>query len=46
MMDMIAPTKAALPLPGRALGRHVAVEHVWKAHTPGTYVVRDVTFTL
>ncbi|MGH7209871.1 MAG: ATP-binding cassette domain-containing protein, partial [Acetobacteraceae bacterium] len=27
-------------------GRHVAVHHVWKAYTPGNYVVRDVSFTL
>ena len=27
-------------------GRHVDVRHIWKAYTPGNFVVRDVTFTL
>lgn len=30
----------------RPSGRHVDVRHVWKAYTPGHYVVRDVTFAL
>jgi putative spermidine/putrescine transport system ATP-binding protein len=27
-------------------GRHLDVQHVWKAYVPGNYVVRDVSFTL
>jgi putative spermidine/putrescine transport system ATP-binding protein len=27
-------------------GRHLDVQHVWKAYAPGNYVVRDVSFTL
>lgn len=44
-MDAGNPT--VLPLPRtRPSGRHVDVRHVWKAYTPGNYVVRDVTFAL
>jgi len=32
--------------PPRTSGRRVEVHHVWKAYSPGTYVVRDVTFEL
>ncbi len=39
-----APGIASLTRP--LSGRHVAVHHVWKAYTPGNYVVRDVSFTL
>lgn len=34
------------PLSRQLAGRHVAVHHVWKAYTPGHYVVRDVSLTL
>jgi putative spermidine/putrescine transport system ATP-binding protein len=44
MMDALSP--AGIMSPARASGRHVAVEHVWKAYTADNYVVRDVTFTL
>ena len=30
----------------RTSGRRLEVDRVWKAYAPGTYVVRDVTFTL
>ncbi len=30
----------------RTSGRQLDVHHVWKAYSPGTYVVRDVTFML
>jgi putative spermidine/putrescine transport system ATP-binding protein len=46
MMDIIASAEAASLQSSRSAGRHVAVEHIWKAYTPGNYVVRDVTFTL
>jgi putative spermidine/putrescine transport system ATP-binding protein len=44
-MDSILPTGVAAQ-GSRAAGRHVDVRHVWKAYTPGNYVVRDVSFTL
>lgn len=45
MMDAIIPLGVAVPSSG-SVGRHVDVEHVWKAYAPGNYVVRDVSFTL
>ncbi len=45
MMDAAVSARAAMP-ESRATGRHVDVQHVWKAYTPGNYVVRDVTLTL
>jgi ABC-type Fe3+/spermidine/putrescine transport system ATPase subunit len=29
-----------------AAGRHLEVQHIWKAYTHGNFVVRDVSFTL
>jgi putative spermidine/putrescine transport system ATP-binding protein len=46
MMDIISPAETTSLLPGHSAGRHVAVEHIWKAYTPDNYVVRDVTFSL
>lgn len=43
MMDAVAPTSVA---EARPTGRHLEVLHVWKAYTPGNFVVRDVSFTL
>jgi ABC-type Fe3+/spermidine/putrescine transport system ATPase subunit len=44
-MDASVSSTVALDA-GHATGRHVDVQHVWKAYTHGTFVVRDVTFTL
>ena len=38
MMDAQVATAVA--------GRHVDVQQIWKAYSPGNYVVRDVTFAL
>ena len=43
MMDAVLPVAAAEAKPA---GRHLEVQHVWKAYTPGNFVVRDVSFTL
>ena len=43
MMDAVSPTPIA---EARATGRHLEVQHVWKAYIPGNYVVRDVSFKL
>ena len=45
MMDAAVSAQATLR-ESRTTGRHVDVQHVWKAYTPGNYVVRDVTLTL
>ncbi|HEY6430614.1 MAG TPA: ABC transporter ATP-binding protein [Acetobacteraceae bacterium] len=42
---MDAPGELDLLHP-RTSGRQLDVHRVWKAYAPGTYVVRDVTFTL
>ena len=44
-MDAVVTTNAATPARSAA-GRHVDVQHVWKAYTPGNYVVRDVSIML
>ena len=45
MMDAASPVALVADVPQPA-GRHVDVRHIWKAYTPGNFVVRDVTFTL
>ena len=44
-MDAVVATNATTPA-RNAAGRHVDVQHVWKAYTPGNYVVRDVSIML
>ncbi len=44
-MNSMGPVSAVLS-GGSAAGRHLEVQHVWKAYAPGHYVVRDVSFTL
>jgi putative spermidine/putrescine transport system ATP-binding protein len=44
-MDTTIPVEITPP-GGRTAGRHVDVRHIWKAYTPGNYVVRDASFTL
>ena len=44
-MNATVPIRTSIP-DRRVIGRHVDVQHVWKAYTPGHYVVRDVTLTL
>jgi putative spermidine/putrescine transport system ATP-binding protein len=44
-MDAILPTGVA-ELGSQPTGRHLEVQHVWKAYAPGNYVVRDVSFVL
>jgi putative spermidine/putrescine transport system ATP-binding protein len=44
-MDAVVTTNATTPA-RNAAGRHVDVQHVWKAYTPGNYVVRDVSIML
>ncbi len=43
MMDAVLPASAAASL---TAGRHVDVQHIWKAYSADNYVVRDVSFTL
>src|SRR5262249_19175164 len=45
VMDVATPADVVAQ-GARPSGRHVDVRNVWKAYTPGTYAVRDVTFTL
>ena len=45
MMDAASPAALVADVTQPA-GRHVDVRHIWKAYTPGNFVVRDVTFTL
>ena len=45
MMDAASPAGILAEVTQPA-GRHVDVRHIWKAYTPGNFVVRDVTFTL
>jgi ABC-type Fe3+/spermidine/putrescine transport system ATPase subunit len=45
MMDAASPA-ALVGHTTPPAGRHVDVRHIWKAYTPGNFVVRDVTFTL
>ena len=45
MMDAAGPAALVANVTQPA-GRHVDVRHIWKAYTPGNFVVRDVTFTL
>jgi ABC-type Fe3+/spermidine/putrescine transport system ATPase subunit len=45
MMDAASPAPLVADVTQPA-GRHVDVRHIWKAYTPGNFVVRDVTFTL
>ena len=45
MMDAASPA-ALVGHTTQPAGRHVDVRHIWKAYTPGNFVVRDVTFTL
>ena len=45
MMDAASPAALVGDVTQPA-GRHVDVQHIWKAYTPGNFVVRDVTFTL
>jgi ABC-type Fe3+/spermidine/putrescine transport system ATPase subunit len=45
MMDATSPA-ALVGQMTQAAGRHVDVRRIWKAYTPGNFVVRDVTFTL
>jgi ABC-type Fe3+/spermidine/putrescine transport system ATPase subunit len=45
MMDAAIPTPLVANV-AQPAGRHVDVRHIWKAYTPGNFVVRDVTFTL
>ena len=45
MMDAASPAPLVADITQPA-GRHVDVRHIWKAYTPGNFVVRDVTFTL
>ena len=45
MMDAANPADFVADVTQPA-GRHVDVRHIWKAYTPGNFVVRDVTFTL
>lgn len=42
-MDAILPMAI---VESRPAGRHVDVEHIWKAYRADNYVVRDVSFTL
>ena len=45
MMDAASPAVLVGHMTQPA-GRHVDVRHIWKAYTPGNFVVRDVTLTL
>jgi putative spermidine/putrescine transport system ATP-binding protein len=43
---MDAPLSSAGGLQRSVAGRHLDVQHIWKAYAPGKFVVRDVSFTL